>query len=183
MIHWTAGKNNDSSLRWMETLDRKGFDRAEKQQMMAEEGRGDKDRCHLMRYVYTHYWQEKTEKRKNMDTSVVYQGEALGSQALQDGCWWRVFYTINEDSSITFNVDEMTMFWNVRLNNPLCFPLETNGTASISSMDARKVPRSLEEIVRNTKFTKSEIRFLYKGFKQVGNHLGLPISSWIVRFS
>ncbi|CAF4045069.1 unnamed protein product [Rotaria sp. Silwood2] len=30
----------------------------------------------------------------------------------------------------------------------------------------RKVPKSLEEIVRITKFNKSEIRLLYKGFKQ-----------------
>ncbi|UJR15264.1 hypothetical protein I4U23_002218 [Adineta vaga] len=32
--------------------------------------------------------------------------------------------------------------------------------------DIRKVPKSLEEIVRITKFSKSEIRLLYKGFKQ-----------------
>lgn len=31
----------------------------------------------------------------------------------------------------------------------------------------RKVPKSLEDIVRITKFTKPEIRLLYKGFKQV----------------
>lgn len=182
MINSTAGKNNDRSLHWMETLDRKWFDRSENQQMIAEEGSGDNDRSHLMRYVYKHYWQEKTEKRKNMDTSVVYQREALGSEALQNGCWRRVFYTINEDSSITFDVDEMIMFWKASLNNPLCFPLETNGTASISSMDKRKVPKSLEEIVRITKFTKSEIRLLYKGFKQVGNRIGLHTSSSAVCF-
>jgi hypothetical protein len=38
---------------------------------------------------------------------------------------------------------------------------------SLSSTEARKVPKSLEEIVRITKFNKSEIRLLYKGFKQV----------------
>jgi len=36
-----------------------------------------------------------------------------------------------------------------------------------SPVTIRKVPKSLEEIVRLTKFTKSEIRLLYKGFKQV----------------
>ena len=34
-------------------------------------------------------------------------------------------------------------------------------------VEVRKVPKSLEEIVRLTKFTKSEIRLLYKSFKQV----------------
>ncbi|CAF1045140.1 unnamed protein product [Adineta ricciae] len=36
----------------------------------------------------------------------------------------------------------------------------------IFPVDIRKVPKSLEEIVRITKFNKSEIRLLYKGFKQ-----------------
>ena len=35
-------------------------------------------------------------------------------------------------------------------------------------VEVRKVPNSLEEIVRLTKFTKSEIRLLYKSFKQAG---------------
>jgi hypothetical protein len=38
---------------------------------------------------------------------------------------------------------------------------------SIFPVGIRKVPKSLEEIVRITKFNKSEIRLLYKGFKQV----------------
>ncbi len=38
---------------------------------------------------------------------------------------------------------------------------------SILPAEIRKVPKSLEEIVRITKFNKSEIRLLYKGFKQV----------------
>lgn len=38
---------------------------------------------------------------------------------------------------------------------------------SIFPVEIRKVPKSLEDIVRITKFTKPEIRLLYKGFKQV----------------
>ena len=38
---------------------------------------------------------------------------------------------------------------------------------SIFPVEIRKVPKSLEDIVRITKFNKSEIRLLYKGFKQV----------------
>jgi len=38
---------------------------------------------------------------------------------------------------------------------------------SIFPAEIRKVPKSLEDIVRLTKFNKSEIRLLYKGFKQV----------------
>ncbi len=38
---------------------------------------------------------------------------------------------------------------------------------SILPAEIRKVPKSLEDIVRITKFNKSEIRLLYKGFKQV----------------
>jgi len=38
---------------------------------------------------------------------------------------------------------------------------------SIVPVEIRKVPKSLEDIVQKTKFNKSEIRLLYKGFKQV----------------
>ena len=38
---------------------------------------------------------------------------------------------------------------------------------SILPSEIRKVPKSLEDVVRTTKFSKSEIRLLYKGFKQV----------------
>ncbi len=38
---------------------------------------------------------------------------------------------------------------------------------SLIPIRIRKVPKSLEEILRITKFNKSEIRLLYKGFKQV----------------
>ena len=38
---------------------------------------------------------------------------------------------------------------------------------SLFPAENRKVPKSLEDIVRITKFNKSEIRLLYKGFKQV----------------
>ena len=38
---------------------------------------------------------------------------------------------------------------------------------SIFPSEIRKVPKSLEDVVRTTKFSKSEIRLLYKGFKQV----------------
>ncbi|CAF5128413.1 unnamed protein product, partial [Rotaria sp. Silwood1] len=41
-----------------------------------------------------------------------------------------------------------------------------NDLIPILPVQIRKVPKSLEEIVRITKFTKSEIRLLYKGFKQ-----------------
>ncbi|CAF1015054.1 unnamed protein product [Adineta ricciae] len=37
---------------------------------------------------------------------------------------------------------------------------------SIFPSEIRKVPKSLEDVVRTTKFNKSEIRLLYKGFKQ-----------------
>ncbi|CAF0769605.1 unnamed protein product [Rotaria sordida] len=41
-----------------------------------------------------------------------------------------------------------------------------NELTSTLPVQIRKVPKSLEEIVRITKFNKSEIRLLYKGFKQ-----------------
>lgn len=72
----------------------------------------------------------------------------------------------------------MMMFWKDILNNPICLLLETNGTTSNSTMDERKVPKSLEEIVRLTKFTKSEIRLLYKGFKQVRWHVRVWCFLW-----
>lgn len=42
-----------------------------------------------------------------------------------------------------------------------------NELTSTFPVKIRKVPKSLDEIVRITKFNKSEIRLLYKGFKQV----------------
>ena len=45
--------------------------------------------------------------------------------------------------------------------------LEADDNPSFLTVTTRKVPKSLEEIVRITKFNKSEIRLLYKGFKQV----------------
>lgn len=47
------------------------------------------------------------------------------------------------------------------------FTIEEADDSSILPVETRKVPKSLEEIVRITKFSKSEIRLLYKGFKQV----------------
>ncbi|CAF0967146.1 unnamed protein product [Adineta steineri] len=41
---------------------------------------------------------------------------------------------------------------------------------SVFPAEIRKVPKSLEDIVRTTKFNKSEIRLLYKGFKQECPH-------------
>ncbi|CAM4786943.1 unnamed protein product [Rotaria magnacalcarata] len=41
-----------------------------------------------------------------------------------------------------------------------------NELTSTFPVKIRKVPKSLEDIVRITKFNKSEIRLLYKGFKQ-----------------
>ncbi|CAF1205753.1 unnamed protein product [Rotaria sp. Silwood1] len=42
--------------------------------------------------------------------------------------------------------------------------------SSLLPVEIRKVPKSIEEIVRITKFSKSEIRLLYKGFKQECPH-------------
>lgn len=52
----------------------------------------------------------------------------------------------------------------------ICIIETDNELPSITPVQIRKVPKSLEEIVRITKFNKSEIRLLYKGFKQVGNN-------------
>ncbi|UJR31406.1 hypothetical protein I4U23_018899 [Adineta vaga] len=46
------------------------------------------------------------------------------------------------------------------------FASDEDEPLSLFPTEVRKVPKSLEDIVRTTKFNKSEIRLLYKGFKQ-----------------
>lgn len=63
MIYSTAGKNNDSSRHWMETLERKWFDWSLNQQI-DEEGSIDNDRSYSIRYVYKDLLTDKRDKEE-----------------------------------------------------------------------------------------------------------------------
>jgi hypothetical protein len=72
-----------------------------------------------------------------------------------------------------FSDNEIMTYWRWKtsieksFSNDICLLLENDSSSSVSTVQVRKVPKSLEEIVRTTKFSKAEIRLLYKGFKQV----------------
>ncbi len=97
---------------------------------------------------------------------------SMSKQVSSFFCAFSMQYDIINDNEIAYLRNTRTLKWYWHKFAICCChcwylsSIETDDLPTLPS-ELRKVPKSLEEILRITKFTKSEIRLLYKGFKQV----------------